>query len=166
MSEEKIVTGIDEVEAGFTAEPEVSAIEQVGIDSFIAGVSEVNADLKDAGINVPESEKQEVPVSDTAIGIEGNSFTAEPELSPIEKIEADGYIAGKEEINSELEAAGIEIPAAEEKKPVPVSDTAIGLEETGFNAVPELSPLEQLDVDSYVSSPAEIEDDMKKAGID
>ena len=37
MSEEKILTGIDEVEAGFTAEPEISAVEQVEIDSFEAG---------------------------------------------------------------------------------------------------------------------------------
>ncbi|MBQ6361432.1 MAG: hypothetical protein IJJ25_09855 [Lachnospiraceae bacterium] len=223
MSEEKKLTGIDEIEAGFTAEPEVSAVEQVEIDSFIAGASELNADLEAAGISVPEKGSEEVPVSETAIGIEESVFTETPELSPIEKVEADSYIvgaselnadleaagisipekiseevpvsetaigieksvfmetpelspiekveadsyiAGTSEVNADLKAAGIEVPAAGEKTPVPVEETAIGLEETGFNAVPDLTPLEQLDVDSYVSSPAEIEDDMKKAGIE
>ena len=166
MSEEKKLTGIDEIEAGFTAEPEVSAVEQVEIDSFIAGASELNADLKAAGISIPEKAGEEVPVSETAIGIEESTFTEMPELSPIEKVEADSYIAGVSEVNADLKAAGIEIPAAGEKTPLPVEETAIGLEETGFTAVPDLTPLEQLDVDSYVSSPAEIEDDMKKAGIE
>ena len=165
MSEEKKLTGIDEIEAGFTAEPEVSPVEQVEIDSFIAGASELNEDLKAAGIPVPEKAGAEVPVSETAIGIEENVFTDMPELTPIEQIETDSFIAGKDEIDSDMAAAGIEVPAAAEKKTVPVEETAIGMEENAFLQTPDISPLEQLEADEFIASPGEIAEDMKKAGL-
>ena len=92
-------------------------------------------------------------------------FTAEPDMNPVEKVEMDSFVVGQAEMKADLEAAGIEVPA-EEKKELPVEETAIGLEEAGFAEVPELTPIEQLDVDAFIASPAEIEDDMKKAGVD
>ena len=165
MSEEKILTGIDEVSAGFTANPEVSAVEQIEIDSFVAGAEELNADLKAAGIDVPETVKKAVPVAETAIGIENSTFTDVPEISPIEQIEADSFIAGNEEINRDMEAAGIEVPAEAEKTAVPVAETAIGMEENAFAETPEVTPIEQLGMDEFVASQKEIADDMKKAGL-
>ncbi len=165
MSEEKILTGIDEVEAGFTAEPEISAVEQVEIDSFVAGQDEINDDLKAAGIAVPDTEKEAVPVAETAIGLEGGTFTAMPEVSPIEQIEADSFIAGNEEISRDMAAAGIDVPAEPEKTAVPVGETAIGMEESAFAQTPEVTPIEQLGMDEFVASQKEIADDMKKAGL-
>ena len=89
-------------------------------------------------------------------------FLEEAELNPIEKIEADSFNESAAELLADLEAAGIEVPAEAEKAE---GETAIQEEEDAFTQVPELTPIEQMDMDAVIASPAEIEEDMKKAGL-
>ena len=105
-------------------------------------------------------EKKVTGIDETEAG-----FLETPEMTPIEKIEADSFIVSEAEIEKDMKDAGMEMVHAPEKAEVPVEETAIGLEETSFTAVPELTPLEQLGADEFIASPAEIEKDMKKAGI-
>lgn len=162
--EEKKVTGIDEVEAGFTAEPEMSPIEKIEADSFIVSEAEMEEELKEAGIEVIQAEKKEpVPIEETAIGEEEEGFLETPDISPIEQVELDSFVASEAEIEEDLAKAGISVP---EKKPVkaPVED-AIAQEESFFNAEPELTPIEQLEADVPTAPQAEILEDMKKADL-
>ena len=168
-AEEKKMTGIDVLEKGFTAEPGLNPVEQLGADEFVASPAEIASDMAAAGLEkVEKAEKEPVPVAETAIGQEEGVFAAAPELSPLEQLGADEFVVSPAEVASDMEAAGLEkVEKAEkaEKEPTPIAETAIGMEEDAFNAVPELSPLEQLGADEFVSSQAEIADDMKKAGI-
>ena len=165
-AEEKNMTGIDVLEKGFTAEPGLNPVEQLGADEFVASPAEIASDMAAAGLEkVEKAEKEPVPVAETAIGQEEGVFAAAPELSPLEQLGADEFVASPAEVASDMEAAGLEKVEKVEKEPTPIAETAIGMEGESFNAVPELSPLEQLGADEFVSSPAEIADDMKKAGI-
>ncbi len=171
-AEEKNMTGIDVLEKGFTAEPGLNPVEQLGADEFVVSPAEIASDMAAAGLEKVEkaekAEKEPTPIAETAIGQEEGVFAAAPELSPLEQLGADEFVVSPAEVASDMEAAGLEkVEKAEkaEKEPTPIAETAIGMEEDAFNAVPELSPLEQLGADEFVSSQAEIADDMKKAGI-
>lgn len=108
-TEEKKMTGIDETEAGYVQEPELSPVEQLDVDSFIVSEKEIEEDMKAAGMNpVHTAGNTETPVAETAIGLEEDAFTAEPELSPIEQLEADEYVVSPAEIAKDRKKAGIE----------------------------------------------------------
>ena len=49
-AEEKNMTGIDVLEKGFTAEPGLNPVEQLGVDEFVSSQAEIADDMKKAGI--------------------------------------------------------------------------------------------------------------------
>ena len=106
MAEEK-KTGIDVTEAGFEAVPDDSPIEQIEADSFIASEAELQAEMKEAGIKVPEKETKEPVIPEGAINQEEKFFAEMPEMSPLEQLGADEPVASAAEINEDMKKAGL-----------------------------------------------------------
>ncbi|MCD8123524.1 MAG: hypothetical protein LUE23_00560, partial [Lachnospiraceae bacterium] len=109
--EEPKVTAADTMMEGFAAEPEMSPIETVEAISYNASAAEVTEELKAAGLAPEEPEKEtaekpEAEAGETAVDTMMEGFSAEPEMSPIETVEAISYNASAAEVTEELKAAG------------------------------------------------------------
>ncbi len=178
--EEPQVTAVDTMMEGFAAEPELNPIEAVEAISYNASPAEVTEELKAAGLapETPEEEKPEKPeaeAGETAVDTMMEGFTAEPELSPIEAVEAIGYNASPAEVTEEMKEAGLvpekpeeekaEAPKEETEAAEETGATGVDLMKDGFAEEPELTPIEEVDAIRHTASFDEVKDEMKEAGL-
>ncbi|MCD8052876.1 MAG: hypothetical protein LUF00_02285 [Lachnospiraceae bacterium] len=178
--EEPKVTAADTMMEGFSAEPELNPIEAVEAISYNASAEEVAEEMKEAGLvqEKPEKEKAEIPkeeteeTGETGVDLTMEGFAEDPELTPIEEVDAIRHVASFDEVKDEMKDAGLmpEEPE-EEKTEAPkeeteeTGETGVDLTMEGFAEDPELTPIEEVDAIRHVASFDEVKDEMKDAGL-
>lgn len=156
-------TGIDNVEQGFLDEPRLTPIEEIEAESYAVSSGELERDMEDAGIEVPETPaKAEIPLEETGVGQVETGFVYESPLSLLAAASA-GPGVSPHELKHQLEEVGVKVPEkpVKEKKEHPGHSGVDSVEE-GFLAEPEMSPVEELGAIRYAASPEEIHQEIEK----
>lgn len=157
------MTGIDSVEQGFLDEPQLTPIEEIEAESYAVSPGELERDIEDAGIEVPERPKKaETPLEETGVGQVETGFLKESPLSLLAAASAGPGVSPRE-LKHQLEEVGVKVPekSVKEKKERSGRSGVDSVEE-GFLAEPELSPVEELGAIRYAASPEEIHQEIEK----
>ncbi|MCD8123523.1 MAG: hypothetical protein LUE23_00555, partial [Lachnospiraceae bacterium] len=145
--------------------------------SYNASAAEVTEELKAAGLapEEPEEEKAEAPKAEpeatveTGVDLTMDGFTEEPELTPIEEVDAIRHVASFDEVKEEMKEGGLMPEGPEEEKTEApkeeTGETGVDLTMEGFAEDPELTPIEEVDAIRHVASFDEVKDEMKDAGL-
>lgn len=152
-------------------------LENLEAEEYMMPRDVLKEEMKKAGVDVSEGKTEEASAEKsgeeepkvTATDTMMDGFSAEPELSPIETVEAISYNASAAEVTEELKAAGLAPEEPEEEKTVEPKaeggETGVELTRDGFTEEPELSPIEEVDAIRHVASFDEVKDEMKEAGL-
>lgn len=156
-------TGVDSVEQGFLDEPQLTPIEELEAESYAVSPGELERDLEDAGIEVPEApEKAEVPLEETGVGQVETGFLRESPLSLLAAASA-GPGVSPHELKHQLEEVGVKVPEKPVKaKKEHAGHSGVDSVEEGFLAEPEMSPVEELGAIRYAAAPEEIQQEIEK----
>lgn len=156
-------TGIDSVEQGFLEEPRLTPIEEIASESYAVSPGELERDMKDAGIEAPESPgKEDIPLEETGVGQVETGFAGESPLSLLAAASA-GPGVSPHELKRQLEEVGVKVPEKPVKEKKKHSGhSGVDSVEEGFLAEPEMTPVEELGAIRYAASPEEIHQEIEK----
>lgn len=156
-------TGIDSVEQGFLDKPQLTPIEEIEAESYAVSPGELERDIEDAGIEVPEiPKKAEIPLAETGVGQVETGFLKESPLSLLAAASAGPGVSPRE-LKHQLEEVGVKVPEKPVKEKKEHSGhSGVDSVEEGFLAEPEMSPVEELGAIRYAASPEEIHQEIEK----
>ncbi|MCD8011354.1 MAG: hypothetical protein LUF34_11505 [Lachnospiraceae bacterium] len=155
-------------------------LENLEAEEYMMPRDVLKEEMKKAGVDVAEGKPEKAPAKKdaeeelqvTAVDTMMEGFAAEPELSPIETVEAICFNASPEEVADEIKEAGLKPEKPEEEKAEiskeeteETGETGVDLTMEGFAEDPELTPIEEVDAIRHVASFDEVKDEMKEAGL-